>query len=149
MAKGKYDKYFMKEPFGKAKHGPGIKPPPGTPIDKPYWIGIGQEGPEEWGYPLSMVLRPIWEPRVMFEEGAHTHHVGEVLYFIGGDPMNFKEFGADVELFIDGEKYFINSTTFVYIPEEVPHCPLYFKNIRKPIMFGHVMFTPTYECTMQ
>ena len=149
MREKKYEKNFMREPFGKVMHGPGIKVPPGTPIDKPYWIGIGQEEPEAWGFPLSMVLRPIWQPRVMFEKGPHSHHVGEILYFIGGDPMNFKEFGAECELLIEGEKYFINSTTFVYIPPEVPHCPLYFKKVDKPIMFGHVMFTQMFEATMR
>ena len=146
---GKYEKNIMREPFGKVMHGPGIKVPPGTPLDKPYWIGIGQEEPEAWGFPLSMVLRPIWQPRVMFKQGPHSHHVGEVLYFIGGDPMNFKEFGAEAELLIDGEKYFINQTTFVYIPPEVPHAPIYFNKVDKPVMFGHVMFTPMFEATMR
>jgi mannose-6-phosphate isomerase-like protein (cupin superfamily) len=149
MAEKKYEKNFMIEPFGKVMHGPGIKVPPGTPIDIPYWIGIGQEEPEAWGFPLSMVLRPIWKPRVMFEGKPHTHHVSEVLYFIGGDPMNFKEFGAECELMIDGEKYLINSTTFVHIPPEVPHCPLTFKKVDKPIMFGHIMFAPMFECTIK
>lgn len=149
MAEKIYEKYFLWEPFGKAMHGPGVKAPPGTPIDKPYWVGIGQEEPEAWGFPLSMVLRPIWQPRVMGGDNGHTHHVGEVLYFIGGDPMNFKEFGAEVELTIGEEKevYFINQTTFVYIPPEVLHCPLVFKKVDKPIMFGHIMFTPVYEST--
>jgi hypothetical protein len=151
VAEKKYDKYFMREPFGKKTHGPGIKAPPGTPVDIPYWLGIGQEEPEAWGFPLSMVLRPIWQPRVMFPGQPHTHHVGEVLYFIGGDPMNFKEFGAEVGLMLgeEQEKYFINQTTFVYIPAEMPHCPLYFNKVDKPIMFGHVMFTDMYECTIK
>jgi uncharacterized RmlC-like cupin family protein len=152
MAEKKYEKYFLKEPFGKVmRGGPGIKVPPGTPIDKPYWIGIGQEEPEAWGFPLSMVLRPIWQQPPGYEDGGgtHSHHEGEVLYFIGGDPMNFKEFGAEVEFHIDGEQYFITSTTFVYIPPDVPHCPLFFRKVDKPIMFGHIMFTPMYESTQQ
>jgi mannose-6-phosphate isomerase-like protein (cupin superfamily) len=151
MTGNKYEKYILREPFGKAMRVPGVKAPPGTPIEKPYWIGIGQEEPEAWGFPLSMVLRPLWQPPPQYKDGGppHSHHVGEVLFFIGGDPMNFKEFGAEVEFTIDGEKYFINSTTFVYIPPEVPHCPLIFKNFVKPIMFGHIMFTPMYESTIK
>ena len=145
MAEKRYEKCFLKEPWGRHGPGPGIKAPPGTPPEKPYWIGIGQEEPETWGFPLAMVLRPIWEYREMFADGPHTHPVGEVLCFIGGDPMNFDEFEAEVELMIDGEKYFINSTTLVYIPPKVPHCPLIFKNVDKPIMFGHIMFSDMYE----
>jgi uncharacterized RmlC-like cupin family protein len=150
MAAKKYEKYFLKEPFGKVmRGGPGIKVPPGTPVDKPYWIGIGQEEPEAWGFPLSMVLRPIWQQPPNFKDGGgtHSHHEGEVLYFIGGNPMNFKEFGAEVEFHIDGEPYFITCTTFVYIPPDLPHCPLFFRKVDKPIMFGHIMFTPMYEST--
>jgi hypothetical protein len=149
MAVKKYDKLFLREPFGRVTPGPGIKAPPGAPIDKPFWIGIGQEEPEAWGFPLSMVLRPIWQQPPNYKDGGgtHSHHEGEVLYFIGGDPMNFKEFGAEVEFHIDGEPYFITCTTFVYIPPDLPHCPLFFRKVDKPIMFGHIMFTPMYEST--
>lgn len=148
MAGRKYEKCFMVEPFGHVMHGPGIKVPPGTPLAKPYWIGIGQEEPAAWGFPLSMVLRPIWKPSDPDQMlGSHSHHVGEVLYFIGGDPMNFNEFTAEAFIVIDGERYIINKTTFVYIPPEVPHCPYGFTRVDKPVMFGHVMFTPVYEST--
>lgn len=147
MAEKKFDpdKCILKEPWGRHGPVPGQKAPEGTPPEKPYWIGIAQEEPEEWDFPLSQVLRPIWGPRLMFEKGAHKHPVGEILYFIGGDPMNFDDFGAEVELMVDGEKYFINSTTWVYIPPDVPHCPLNFKKVDKPIMFGHIMFADKFE----
>ena len=151
MTEKKYEKYFLREPFGKVmRGGPGVKVPPGTPVEKPYWIGIGQEEPEKWGFPLSMVLRPLWQTPPQYKDGGppHLHHVAEILFFIGGNPMDFKEFGAEVEFTIDGEKYFINETTFVYVPPEVPHCPLLFKNFVKPIMFGHIMFTDMYESTI-
>ena len=121
MAGKKYEKYFLKEPWGRKTKTAGVKAPAGTPPEMPYWLGIGQEEPEAWGFPLSMVLRPIWEPREMGEGRAHTHKVGEILYFIGGDPMNFKDFGAEAELIMGEEKesYFINSTTFVYFH---PNC---------------------------
>ena len=41
MTEKKYEKYFLREPFGKVmRGGPGVKVPPGTPVEKPYWIGI-------------------------------------------------------------------------------------------------------------
>ena len=46
MAEKKYEKCFLVEPFGHVMHGPGIKVPPGTPLDKPYWIGIGRRNPK-------------------------------------------------------------------------------------------------------
>ena len=144
MADSKYGKYFLKEPWGivtRANQDP----------DAPVYIGIGQQKPVEgWDEPLSQVLRPIYRPYLMIPK-AHKHNTAEILYFIGGNPMNFKEFGAEAELTIgegaDEETHIIKSTTWVYLPKNVSHCPLNFKRVDKPIMFGHIMFAPTFEST--
>jgi hypothetical protein len=140
---GKYDKYFLKEPWGIIH--------PGTPPDAPVYIGIGQKEPVKWDTPLTQVLRPIFRAFKMIPE-PHVHSVAEILYFIGGDPMNFKEFGAEVEFTIgegkEAETHIIKNTTWVYVPGNVPHCPLDFKRVDKPIMFGHIMFAPTFDSTI-
>lgn len=61
--------------------------------------------------------------------------------------MDFSDFGAEVELVMgeEGEKHIINTTTWVFIPKGVLHCPLDFKRVDKPLMFGHIMFAPTYN----
>jgi len=83
---------------------------------------------------------------------GHRHAVAEFLYFIGGDPMNFNEFGAEVEFTLgegkDAEIHIITNTTWVYVPANLMHCPLNFKRVDKPIMFGHIMFAPTYDSTI-
>ena len=144
MTETKYGKYFLKEPWGMDR--------PGTPSDAPVYIGIGQEVPVAgWDEPLTQVLRPIYKAYKMIPEG-HRHKVAEILYFIGGDPMNFKEFGAEVEFVIgegaEAETHIITATTWVYVPANVMHCPLEFKRVDKPIMFGHIMFAPSYNSTV-
>jgi hypothetical protein len=144
MAGTKYGKYFLREPWGISR--------PGADPDAPVYIGIGQKAPVEgWDEPLAQVLRPIYKPFRMVPEG-HRHTVAEILYFIGGDPMNFKEFGAEVEFTMgegeDAETYLINTTTWVYVPAGLLHCPLDFKRVDKPIMFGHIIFAPSFESTL-
>ena len=144
MAKTKYDQYFLKEPWGIIH--------PGTDPQAPEYIGLGQKAPPEgWDEPLVQVLRPIYKPYKMIADG-HSHAVAEILYFIGGDPMHFKEFGAEVEFTMgegkDAETHIITNTTWVYVPANLLHCPLNFKRVDKPIMFGHIMFAPTYESTI-
>ncbi|MBN2238868.1 MAG: hypothetical protein JW712_03765 [Dehalococcoidales bacterium] len=141
MAERKYEKFFLKNPWG-VNH-------PGTPEDAPKYIGIGQEVPvEAWNENFTQVLRPIYYAYEMIPK-PHKHPAAEVLYFIGGDPMNFAEFEAEVEFTIgegdDAEVYVITNTTWVYVPANVPHCPLNFKRVDKTIMFGHIMFSPTYQ----
>jgi hypothetical protein len=144
MADTKYGKYFLREPWGIPNR---ANPDP----DAPVYIGIGQQTPVKgWDESLSQVLRPIYKPYLMIPK-AHVHNCAEILYFIGGNPMNFKDFGAEVEFVMgegaDAETYIINSTTWVYIPKNLPHCPLNFKKVDRPIMFGHIMFAPTFEST--
>jgi hypothetical protein len=144
MADSKYGKYFLKEPWG-------IPVRANTDPNAPTYIGIGQEKQVEgWDEPLTQVLRPIYRPYLMIAK-AHQHNCAEILYFIGGNPMNFKDFGAEVELVMgegpEAETYTITTTTWVYVPKNLPHCPLNFKRVDRPIMFGHIMFTPTYAST--
>jgi len=144
MASTKYGKYFLKEPWG-------IPVRANTDPNAPTYIGIGQEKPVEgWDEPLTQVLRPIYRPYLMIPK-AHQHNCAEILYFIGGNPMDFKDFGAEVELVMgegsEAETYTITSTTWVYVPKNLPHCPLNFKRVDRPIMFGHIMFAPTYAST--
>jgi hypothetical protein len=140
MAEKKYGQYFLKEPWGIPHFGQDAK--------APVYIGIGQEVPVKgWEEPFTQVLRPIYKPFKMIPKG-HKHNTAEILYFIGGNPMNFKEFGAEVELVMgegeEEETYIINSTTWVYVPKNLMHCPLDFKKVDKPIMFGHIMCASTY-----
>lgn len=142
MAESKYEKYFSRKPWGSIKR-------PGTPDDAPLYIGIGEEGPVEgWDEPINQVLRPIYKPYKMIDK-AHRHNCAEILYFIGGNPMDFNNFGAEVELSMGEEEeiQFINTTTWVYIPKNLLHCPLVFKKVDRPIMFGHIMFAPSYDST--
>ena len=142
MSDTKYGKYFLREPWGKPVRA-------NTDPNAPVYIGIGQGVPVAgWDEPISQVLRPIYRPYTMIPN-PHKHNCAEILYFIGGNPMNFKDFGAEARLVMgegeDAETYIINTTTWVYIPKDLPHCPLEFTRVDRPIMFGHIMFAPTFE----
>jgi len=43
------------------------------------------------------------------------------------------------------EKHTITSTTVVYIPKGVWHCPLNFRAIRKPVLFHALYLGPTLD----
>jgi hypothetical protein len=80
------------------------------------------------------------------EKQPHTHPYAEFLCFVGGNPMEVRDFGAEVELCLgeEQEKHIINSSKVVYIPANFPHCPLDFKVIRRPIMFMVITFGKDY-----
>lgn len=63
----------------------------------------------------------------------HAHEVDEVLGFFGTDPNDLNDLGAEIELYIDGERNVMNQTFLAYIPAGVIHNPLNFLKIWKPV----------------
>jgi hypothetical protein len=65
----------------------------------------------------------------------HSHNFPEMLCFIGGNPEDITDLGAEIEFTLGGEKHLINTTAVVSIPSGVEHCPIVFKKVSKPIVF--------------
>lgn len=141
MAETKYGRYFLREPFGVARH----------PEIVSRVIHIGQDA--ELGganFPIttnfSITMEAIHKAFLMTEK-SHVHDFDEILCFVGGNPMDFRDFGAEVELSLgeELEKHIITTTTFVYVPKGLIHCPIQFKRVDKPIIFSAISLAPVYE----
>ena len=86
------------------------------------------------GANMALGLSYLTRPFVMIEE-SHKHDFDQFLFFISGDPNNFVEFDAEVELTLDGKVNSITYSSWVYIPKGMMHCPLNVKRVSKPIIF--------------
>jgi hypothetical protein len=133
----KYGKYILRKPLGKSVH-PEIQ----VPI-----ISIGRNAPvKEWdGAALNMTIEAITSPIALGGHG-HTHDYDEVLCFMGSNPLDYHDFGAEAYIILgeEGEKHIINSTSFIYIPKGLMHCPLVFTKVDKPVVFGFIEFSAVY-----
>lgn len=144
MAESTFAKYFLTEPFAtrfQSEFDP-TKPPD---------ISVNEKGmPAGWDHPYTEWIGAITEPWLIVPE-PHTHTCAEFLYFFGGNPLDLRDFGAEVELVMgegdEAETHVITTTTWVYVPPNLPHCPLNFKKVDRPIFFGHTMFAPSYAAT--
>ena len=78
---------------------------------------------------------------------SHKHDFDEYLFFIGGNPLNMKEFDAEIEIALgeEWEVHTITSTSVIYIPKGLQHCPVNVKRVGKPFLFGHIMMAGTYS----
>lgn len=94
----------------------------------------------------DITYRCIRKP-VCLEKEPHVHDFHQLLGFIGGNPMNLHEFGAEAELLLgeEGEKHIIDKTTIVSVPPGLPHCPLNFKRVDRPVLFMSLPFTGEYK----
>lgn len=132
MAKGKYDKYFIKKPIV-----------PGKFCDRLVFFSRNYEAVGEKNF--SVLWNCITEPFLMVND-PHSHDFDQFLHFYGADSMNIAEFDAVVEISLgeEGEKHIITEPTVLHIPKDTIHCPLEFKVVNKPIIFMNVVLAPEY-----
>lgn len=134
MAETKYGKYILKEP--KAKQWPGIP----ISVDSTLNGGIG----------CDFAFVGVSKPTVS-EHPPHKHDVDEFLFYLGGDPNDILDFGAEIELTLgegkDKEVHTITATSIVYIPRGLVHLPMKFKKVDKPVLCGHLLMAPRYSET--
>jgi len=128
MVEGKYGKYFITEPIGEGKFAPNMR----------FSSDFAETS-------FSLRWHYITGPWLM-EEKPHAHDFDQFTCFMGGNPMDIRDFGAEVELFFgeEEEKYVINSTTILYVPKGLIHGPLNFKRVDKPVMFINIPLTSKY-----
>lgn len=120
-------------------------------ISKP--VAIGGYGPEfiytgekEYKSDFTIMFLRITEPTLM-EEFPHSHDFDIYLYFMSFDANNMGELGADIEIGLGPEReiHKITTSTSVYIPAGMIHCPLHFKRVDKPIFFIHATLAANYK----
>ena len=79
----------------------------------------------------------------------HIHDHDEVVYFIGSDPRNIGDLGAEVNFKIGPkgreEDHIFSEPTAVVIPKEVWHCPMVTLKFQKPFLCMAVSLTQKYE----
>jgi hypothetical protein len=74
-------------------------------------------------------------------DNPHSHKFPEILCFIGSNPEDVTDLGAEIEFTIGGEKHLINTSAVVSIPPKVKHCPIKFTKVEKPVMFLEISLT--------
>ncbi len=133
MAESKYGKYILRGTV-KEKTSPEISPV--TPAVL--------EGLEDWaGIQHRLNWQYISGPTLMVEE-PHSHDFDEFLVFLGSNPADSKDFGAEIELSLgeDGETHIINTASVICVPKGLIHGPLNFKKIGKTILFCMIYLAP-------
>ena len=80
---------------------------------------------------------------------SHSHANHELLIFLGGDPTNINDFGAEISICLgdEQEEHIITSPTIISIPSNLKHCPLVVKKCTKPIVFLEISTTKEYKAT--
>jgi uncharacterized RmlC-like cupin family protein len=154
MAKSKYEKYVIRK--AEVILGPGPDGALKFGVPKTYKVAKNKTttGPRmifsndivkeattkiEYGWIMSdMVLLNDSK-----NYGAHKHGYPEIFIFFGNDPYDTSYLGGDGEFWLgegdDLEKIKFDASCSFYVPAGVAHFPLFFRNVRTPIMMGVIV----------
>ncbi|NLE08345.1 MAG: hypothetical protein GX631_03715 [Dehalococcoidales bacterium] len=81
----------------------------------------------------------------------HSHDFHELLCFIGGNPEDINDLGAEVRICLgdEQEEHIITSAAIVSIPPGLKHCPLRVTKLTRPFVFLEVSTTAGYNNNME
>jgi hypothetical protein len=138
MAETKYGKYILREPLEKGR-APSLH----------ICAEEGCLGAQFDGFPVEVQLLTITEP-ISFPHPPHVHEADEIFFIFGGNPKNYYDFDAEIEMYFgeEREKHIINTTSIVYVPKGVLHSPIAITKVNKPFQWMHVLFTPKYDMSV-
>ena len=130
MAETKYGKHIMKDIIKE------------TEGDYSGYSVIAHEG--ELNIDCSMGYHCVSGP-IEFDR-PHAHEFAELLCFLGSDPTDIRNLGAEVEVCLgeEQEKHIFDTAAVISIPAGLIHCPLVVRNVKKPFVFLEVSLTPKY-----
>ncbi len=135
MAEKTYDRYIIREPLEKG------------PLAQMIHICAEEDcrGAQFPSFPAEITSVLVTGPITMNPK-PHAHDYDQFLCFLGSNNNNLFEFDAEIEIVLgeEGETNVINTTSILYVPKGLMHCPLIFKRIGKPVLFVHLCFSPTY-----
>jgi hypothetical protein len=76
---------------------------------------------------------------------AHTHDTDEIIGFFGSNSEAPYDLGAEIEFWIEDEKFMLTRTCMIFVPAGMKHCPLIIKRVDRPVFHFTTVPTGTYK----
>ena len=129
----RYARFIITEP---KYHGPPPKknqPPPPKPKAKTSHIVSLENEVSKGAFYVDFVW--IWSGDMTMAPKAHAHNWDEMIGLVSGpDKANPREINGNVSINIAKDNYKIKKSSLVFVPKGVKHCPIEFKNIKRPVL---------------
>jgi len=85
------------------------------------------------------------EVRPLYKHEEHTHDFGEMIGFLGSDPENPYDLGAEIEIGLGGELHRLTRSSVIYMPPGIPHLPLSIIELHRPVLHFSISMNPVYN----
>jgi hypothetical protein len=105
-------------------------------------------GGDEMNADCILTHHVFYKPEYVLKESHYHDDFMQILCFLGTNPRDVRDFGgAEIEICLgkEEEKHLINGPAIVPVPIGLPHGPLYFKKLPKPVIFLEIMLTRRYH----
>ncbi len=140
MTERKYEKYVLQE----------LKMPEGMIPTEAYkqratkvlWMD-GENTPGAFNVNAVWLWKPT--PAGINHDSAHKHDYDEVIGFFGSNPDKPNDLNAEVEFWLEDEKYILTKSTLLFIPQGLTHCPLRVLSVEKPIFHFTTVMSGSYK----
>ena len=81
----------------------------------------------------------VWEKTFPAElPGLHRHPFPEIVLLVGSNPRDLRDLGGEVSWGMgegdDAERFTLTHTTAIYVPSGLPHAPLVYERVDRPIL---------------
>jgi hypothetical protein len=83
------------------------------------------------------------EKSPVFEE--HSHDCDEIIGFIGSNPDDPYNLNAELEVWVNGERHVLTSSTMIFVPAGLKHMPLEINRVDKPVFHFSVVVNSEYD----
>lgn len=139
---GKYDKYFVETLPGTGR--PEWSPPGGPAVL--YLDDKVIKGCNWYTVMLVPNVNPSGGKWDDVSHGPNIHKDAEIIFFIGTNPENPTDLGAEVEFCMgeEMEKHVITKTCAVFIPAGFISCPMTLKRVDRPWVLINLMQGPMF-----
>jgi hypothetical protein len=75
-----------------------------------------------------------WLAKPLEQSGLVKHDSDKLMVFLGSDPANHEDLGAEVELWLENDKLVLTETCVVFVPSGVAHGRMVVKSVRRPVI---------------
>ena len=64
---------------------------------------------------------------------AHAHAESEIIGFFSSDPNKPYDLGAEIEFWLEDEKFILTKSCMIFVPPNMKHCPLLLHRVDRPV----------------
>ncbi len=140
----RYARYIVTEP---KRHGPPpdkSRPMPPPPKAKTSHIVSLDSEVSPGAFYVDFVW--IWSGDMTMAPEPHAHDFDEMIGLVSGpDKANPRAMNGNVSIKIAGDDYKIKQSSLIFVPKGVMHCPIEFKDIKRPVLCFTIGNTTTWS----